>query len=186
MLDLALQALVRSILAHIPWTHWLAMGLMALTVPLLLRKKCSTYGAIALGLTVFLGLFLLDAAVINRYLGTLPQSTGFEFTFRRLFHSTESGRAELFANLLAFVPFGYFLSEFLSTTRRLAPWRRLGLATLLAFALSLCIECLQLVLRVGFFELTDLVLNTVGGGVGAGTSVGWRKVVFWKGRGQSL
>ena len=38
--------------------------------------------------------------------------------------------------------------------------------TLAAFGLSLCIECLQLVLHVGFFEVTDLVMNTVGGGVG--------------------
>ena len=45
-------------------------------------------------------------------------------------------------------------------------WRRVGLVTLAAFGLSLCIECLQLVLHVGFFEVTDLVMNTVGGGVG--------------------
>ena len=35
------------------------------------------------------------------------------------------------------------------------------------FALSLCVECLQWVLRVGFFELTDLVLNTLGACAGA-------------------
>ena len=50
-------------------------------------------------------------------------------------------------------------------------WRRVGWAVLAAFGLSLCIECLQLVLRVGFFELADLVMNAVGGGVGAGIAV---------------
>ena len=49
---------------------------------------------------------------------------------------------------------------------RTGSWRRVGLVTLAAFGLSLCIECLQLVLHVGFFEVTDLVMNTVGGGVG--------------------
>ena len=49
--------------------------------------------------------------------------------------------------------------------------------TLAAFGLSLCMECLQLVLRVGFFELTDLALNTVGGGVGALFSAGLWKVM---------
>ena len=38
----------------------------------------------------------------------------------------------------------------------------------------MCIECLQLVLRVVFFEVTDLVMNTVGAGVGAGLAAGMR------------
>ena len=50
--------------------------------------------------------------------------------------------------------------------------------TLVAFGLSLCIECLQLVLKVGFFEVTDLVMNTLGGFVGALISMGVRKVVW--------
>ena len=48
-------------------------------------------------------------------------------------------------------------------------------------SLSLCIESLQLLLRVGFFELTDLVMNTLGAFVGALISAGVRKVVAgWK------
>ena len=48
---------------------------------------------------------------------------------------------------------------------------------LAAFGLSLCIECLQLVLHVGVFEVTDLVLNMVGGGVGTLISVVLSKMV---------
>ena len=55
--------------------------------------------------------------------------------------------------------------------------RRLGLATLAGFGLSLSIECLQLLLRVDFFELTDLVMNMVGAFVGALISAGVKKVV---------
>ena len=43
--------------------------------------------------------------------------------------------------------------------------------------LSLCIECLQLLLRVGVFKLTDLVMNTLGAFGRALISVGLRKVV---------
>ena len=49
--------------------------------------------------------------------------------------------------------------------------------TLAGFGPSLTIECLQLLLHVGFFELTDLVMNTVGAFVGALISAGVRKVV---------
>lgn len=48
--------------------------------------------------------------------------------------------------------------------------------TLAGFGLSLTIECLQLLLHVGFFELTDLVMNTVGAFVGALVAVILRKV----------
>ena len=84
---------------------------------------------------------------------------------------------EMLANFTAFIPFGLFLSEFLVSAKRFSAGRRLGLATLAGFGLSLCIECLQLLLRVGFFELTDLVMNTLGAFVGAFISEGMRKVV---------
>ena len=69
------------------------------------------------------------------------------------------------------MPFGFFLGEWLASLNRVGAWHRVVLVTFAAFGLSLCIECLQLVLHVGFFEVTDLVMNSVGGGVGAGLSV---------------
>ncbi len=83
-------------------------------------------------------------------------------------------------------PLRLLLSEFLSTTKRFSAFsassafsarRRMGRVALAAFGLSLCIESLQLILRLGVFEITDLVLNTVGGGVGGLMSVGLRKVM---------
>ncbi len=57
-----------------PLGYCAMMGLvsLALTVILLIRKKCSVYGAVAIGLTVFMGLFVLDAVVVIRYLGITP------------------------------------------------------------------------------------------------------------------
>ena len=57
----------------------------------------------------------------------------------------------------------YIFGYFPASGKRLRARRRLGLAALVGFGLSLTIECLQLLLHVGFFELTDLVMNTVGG-----------------------
>ena len=152
---------------------------LALTVILLIRKKCSVYGAVAWGLTVFMGLFLLDTAVGIRYLGLLKHSTGHNLTldFSRISQKTGQGPIESLCNVAVFVPFGLFRGEWLASSNRTGSWRRVGLVTLAAFGLSLCIECLQLVLHVGFFEVTDLVMNTVGGVLGAWISVGFRKVM---------
>ena len=171
----------RGILSHVPWEHWAVMGgvSLALTVILLIRKKCSVYGAIAWGLTVFMGLFLLDTAVGIRYLGLLKHSTGHNLTldFSRMFRKSGQGPVETLSNIAVFVPFGFFLGEWLASSNRTGSWRRVGLVTLAAFGLSLCIECLQLLLHVGFFEVTDLVMNTVGGGVRGGMSALMRRTV---------
>ena len=172
MSPLAVLSYARGILSQIPWMHWAVMGVvsLALTVILLIRKKCSVYGAIALGLTVFMGLFLLDTAVGIRYLGIMKHAAGHDLTldFSRMFRKSGQGPVETLSNIAVFVPFGFFLGEWLASSNRTGSWRRVGLVTLAAFGLSLCIECLQLVLNVGFFEVTDLVMNTVGGVLGAG------------------
>ena len=177
----ALQEYAHSILTHVPWPHWVVMGLLSLafTVILLIRKKCSVYGAIALGLTVFTGLVLLDTAVLIRHLGLLRHGVGrnLGFALDRLLHGSEGARSEVISNLIVFIPFGFFLAEFLASLKRFSIGRRLGVAALTAFSLSLCIELLQLILEVGYFEVMDLVLNTLGGFVGAMMNVGVRKVV---------
>ena len=65
-------------------------------------------------------------------------------------------------NLGGFMPFGFFLPV---VSRR---GRRLHNAVLLAFGLSLCIETVQLVFKVGSFDVDDLLLNTIGGILGFG------------------
>ena len=108
----ALQRYAHSIFAHVPWPHWVVMGMLslALTVILLIRKKCSVYGAIALGLTVFMGLFLLDTAVGIRYLGIMKHAAGHDLTldFSRMFRKSGQGPVETLSNIAVFVPFGFF------------------------------------------------------------------------------
>lgn len=184
MTSSALQEYARGILGHIPREHWTVMAVVSLgwTVILLIRKKCPVYGAVAMGLTVFVGLFVLDAAVVIRYLGITPHTSGCNLTLdlSRLFRKTGQGPAESISNIAVFVPFGFFLAESLASLNRTSTgsWRRVCWAVLAAFGLSLCIECLQLLLKVGYFEVMDLVGNGVGGVIGAGVSVVIRRVLL--------
>lgn len=162
---------IHGIIARVPLEHWVILGTMALVLPvfLLVQKKSSTFGAFVLGLSIFVGLLLLDMAVVNR-LGKKPSfSTEIDLMaeISRLLHGGKYRSFEMLSNILAFIPYGFFLFEFLSSTKKYSTWRQIGLVTLFAFGLSMCIECLQLILHVGFFELTDLFLNAMGAGFGA-------------------
>lgn len=66
----------------------------------------------------------------------------------------------IFGNIMGFIPFGYILP--IISKRR----RKFSIIGLLSFQLSLSIEVLQLVLKVGSFDVDDLILNTLGGLIG--------------------
>ena len=59
-------------------------------------------------------------------------------------------------NVLAFIPYGFILPVIF---RRL---RNGFLVILSGFCVSLCVEVIQLVAKVGSFDVDDLLLNTVG------------------------
>lgn len=62
----------------------------------------------------------------------------------------------IYGNILAFVPFGYFLFRFQKNKHVLS-------GIFIPFMLSLTIEISQYVLRVGSFDVDDMILNTFGG-----------------------
>ncbi|MDE5778474.1 MAG: VanZ family protein [Lachnospiraceae bacterium] len=66
----------------------------------------------------------------------------------------------LLGNVIAFVPFGALIRWVLN---RKIYWYQ---AVAYTFLFSLCVELLQLVARVGVFDVDDLILNTLGGLVG--------------------
>lgn len=178
---------IREILAYIPWPHWVAIGVLTLAAVLLgLRRgtprRTSFYGAVALGIAVFAGLLFIETTVVIRWCGIVTNGWGVHLNldFKRLLFLHSQGYESLF-NIVAFVPFGFFLAEFLSAKRRdgthqAVGWRSFAIATLTTLALSLIIECLQLALHVGFFEFTDLAMNTLGGLLGACLSLLLRAV----------
>lgn len=66
----------------------------------------------------------------------------------------------LVGNVVAFFPFGFFLPI-------LHPkCRSFFYTTFLSFEFSLMVETIQLVSKVGSFDVDDLLLNTIGGALG--------------------
>lgn len=66
----------------------------------------------------------------------------------------------IFGNIIGFIPFGFILPVITGKTRSI--W----FITLSGFGLSLLVEVVQLITRVGSFDVDDLILNTVGALVG--------------------
>ena len=66
----------------------------------------------------------------------------------------------IFGNVIGFIPFGFILPVI---GRR---WRSGVLIILSGFGLSLCVETIQLITKVGCFDVDDMILNTAGAAVG--------------------
>lgn len=65
-----------------------------------------------------------------------------------------------FGNVLAFTPFGFCLP--LMNSR----YKNIFKVILWTFLFSLSIETIQLLYKIGIFDVDDLLLNTIGGAVG--------------------
>ncbi|MEH2951817.1 VanZ family protein [Candidatus Merdisoma sp. JLR.KK011] len=76
-------------------------------------------------------------------------------------------------NVAVFIPLGFALPVLFERIHSF------GQVLILSFAISLLAETMQLVLRVGCFDVDDLFLNTVGGCIGY---LGYRilRRYFWK------
>lgn len=66
----------------------------------------------------------------------------------------------IFGNVLGFIPFGFILPVICRG------FRNGFLIILSGFCLSLCVETIQLVTKVGCFDVDDLILNTLGAAIG--------------------
>lgn len=72
----------------------------------------------------------------------------------------ESFIVNIFGNILAFTPFGFLLPIISPDNKKLIK------ITLRTLQFSLTIELLQLVFKVGIFDVDDLLMNTLGGIIG--------------------
>lgn len=66
----------------------------------------------------------------------------------------------LAGNIAAFMPCGFFLPII---SRRSKKWYN---TIIISFCFSLCVETIQLVFRVGSFDVDDMILNTTGAAFG--------------------
>ncbi|MGB8452972.1 MAG: VanZ family protein [Anaerocolumna sp.] len=72
----------------------------------------------------------------------------------------ESFIVNIFGNVLAFAPFGFVLPIISTSNRKLLN------ITLLSLEFSLTIELIQLIYKVGIFDVDDIFMNTIGGTLG--------------------
>lgn len=83
---------------------------------------------------------------------------------RFLIHHRELGilnvLTNLVGNILAFVPFGAILPVIKKDMRKFY------LVVLLTFEFSFLVETIQLISKVGSFDVDDMILNTLGGAIG--------------------
>ena len=66
----------------------------------------------------------------------------------------------LVGNVAAFMPFGFFLPVFSGRCRTILN------TVLYSFELSVLVEVIQLITKVGSFDVDDIILNTLGGALG--------------------
>lgn len=72
----------------------------------------------------------------------------------------ESFIVNIFGNVFAFIPFGFVLPIISPNNRKFLN------ITLLSFELTVTIEIMQLLLKVGIFDIDDIFMNTCGGILG--------------------
>ncbi|MWC29217.1 VanZ family protein [Paenibacillus sp. MMS18-CY102] len=87
--------------------------------------------------------------------------------FRTIAGNMESHAAyeyiQLYGNIGLFIPLGLFLAYF---AHRKLGFLTYGAVLALSFAVSLLLECTQLLCNIGLFDVDDLILNTAGGVLG--------------------
>lgn len=90
---------------------------------------------------------------------------------------TEAVLLNIVGNVMAFMPFGGFLPIFSSRCRKAL------MTAFYSFELSLLVELLQLMFRVGSFDVDDLLLNTAGGILGFFVYKGTMRIIRSRKRG---
>jgi len=121
--------------------------------------------------------FLFFADMLGRTLGTTNYRynlTPFKEIRRFIVYSGQLGASSVFTNLignvLAFVPFGIFLPVL--SNNRLKFYQ----VTIFTFGLTLSIELIQLISKVGICDVDDMILNTLGGIIGYLMFFVWKSV----------
>ncbi len=74
--------------------------------------------------------------------------------------TSEQLLVNIMGNIGAFLPFGFFVPI------TLEGYKSFLKVTFLSLAFSACVESIQLIMRVGSFDVDDIILNTTGGALG--------------------
>ncbi|MGN0473403.1 MAG: VanZ family protein [Lachnospiraceae bacterium] len=132
------------------------------------KKKLSMINVVALFMLVIYINIILQLTLLGRNSGS---RIGVDLSVHRNQWTGSSDISHLIRmysvlNVLLFVPFGFIISLFTVISEK-GIAIRLVVATLITLVASLMIECAQLLTGRGYFELDDLICNTLGGFIGA-------------------
>ena len=120
-----------------------------------LEKQRRKIARVGMGLYAF---FVLYKTVLSRKSGTTIIKMDLGWSYKALICGEAGMFSQIYLNIMLFIPIGLFCGIlFLNTKKR----SRL-LAVRLGVIFTTIIECLQLILRCGTFELDDILNNTIG------------------------
>lgn len=113
-----------------------------------------TYSALLIYLVLFSQGFGRVATIRDYNLVPFKTITNY-FKYRRSFGDMNY-YINIYGNIIAFMPLGYFLFVFEKK-------HRFYKSIIIPFVLSLMIEIAQIKMKVGSFDVDDIILNTLGG-----------------------
>ena len=121
----------------------------------------STKLTLALFIVYLIALFWIIVLKLNVELSNIKTSTNTNLIpySRPLMLNGKADFGEPLLNILIFMPFGLYAGVLFKK------WS-FGKKVLLFFLTSLLLESLQFIFRVGTFDITDLINNTLGGAIG--------------------
>ena len=149
---------------------WLIIALMLIAVPLWALgqrregQSLSSWRALN-GALCILSLLVVVSVTVFRRSPRAGQVNLIPFSTFAMARAVPELYREMLMNVLLFFPFGLTFSSLLPPRRGVG--RRFGLTVLSALALSLSVELIQLIFRLGLAEVDDLFTNTAGAALGA-------------------
>ncbi|KOY17434.1 hypothetical protein AMS66_05730 [Paenibacillus xylanivorans] len=97
---------------------------------------------------------------VNYQYNLVPLETIKSLLFEKNRYHTEAWVKNLFGNIILFIPLGIWIPWLFRRYRKILPFT--GVVVLLLFA----VEVIQLITRVGSFDVDDIILNTMGAWIG--------------------
>jgi glycopeptide antibiotics resistance protein len=109
---------------------------------------------------LFLGNYRTIGIEYSRSANLIPFKTVWDYIIRHESYNAEIIFINLAANIIVFIPLGFFLPLLIKS------FRKISIITALSFVIVLLAESLQYILNVGIFDVDDLILNTLGSMLG--------------------
>ena len=136
------------------------------------KKKLNGGAFVAFPLMTFYTSFVLTITLIGRNITAEPRYELVVFwTYKAIQAGQTDLKAEIFWNVVLFIPIGILLSLLL-------PLKRIWLAFLLGLIMSSSIELAQLYFHRGLFEFDDIIHNTLGAIIGVILFLIVRKIIL--------